>query len=71
VELGKGGGFQDTLNVTDALDCPLDCPLKGGGNGKFRCIKHNGSATVVITGGVTRLTLSDFKSSAPCMTGKR
>ena len=65
-ELGRGGARMDTINVFDAKNCSAECPLRDD-NIQFRCLKHNGDATVIITGGVTRSTLSEFMLIAPCM----
>jgi hypothetical protein len=68
-ELGKGGMGMDTINVYGVKNCPPECSLQLGGNGKFRCLHHNGDATVEIEGGVTRETLKEFKAAAPCIRG--
>ena len=69
-ELGRGGGGIDTINVFDAKTCSGKCPLRDD-DSKFRCIKHNGDATVIVTGGITRSTLSEFISKAPCMENRK
>jgi hypothetical protein len=69
-ELGKGGGGIDTINVFDAKACSAECLLRHEDT-QFRCIKHNGDATVIITGGVTRSTLSEFILKAPCMEDRK
>jgi hypothetical protein len=69
-ELGRGGAGIDTINVFNTKTCSAECPLRDG-DLQFRCIKHNGDATVVITGGVTRSTLSEFILKAPCMEDRK
>jgi len=63
-ELGKGGGGKDYINVFDVTNCQRDCPLREGG--WFKCQKHNGNATVVVTGGMRRDTVQEFMRVAPC-----
>lgn len=66
-ELGRGLGLKDTINLFGIENCPNSCTLKGSGNGQFRCVRYNGNAVVDVYGGVTRSTLNEFSSQAPCM----
>lgn len=65
IELGRGVGGQDTINISDT-ECVGGCPLRLG-DGRFRCVNHNGDATVIVTGGVATDTLEEFASIAPCV----
>jgi hypothetical protein len=65
-ELGRGRGGMDTINLYGVTSCPDSCTLTVGDK-KFRCIKQNGDATIVVKGGVTKNTVADFTIIAPCM----
>ncbi len=65
-EVGKGGRRRDTINLFNVVSCAENCALRTG-KGQFRCIKYNGDAVVIVTGGITRETLPYFISIAPCV----
>jgi hypothetical protein len=71
VELGKGRGSSDTINIFGVNYCPPCCEYGGEGNNQFQCVKYNGDSVVIIKGGVRKSTLSDFKRTAPCLSGKK
>lgn len=65
-EFGTGRAG-DVINVSGIEHCDPNCLFRRVG-GKFKCEKANGSsASVVVSGGVTRLTLAEFKEAAPCV----
>lgn len=65
VELGKGSGGLDTINIFDIDNCIDSCSHRQEG-GRFHCTHHNSHAVVIVTGGVTRYTLDEFIKAAPC-----
>lgn len=65
VEFGKGRGGMDILNVSGINNCDINCPFRGEGNGKFRCMSHNGRAEVMVKGGMTRFTIEEFTNAKP------
>jgi hypothetical protein len=65
-ELGKNRTI-DSVNVFEITYCPNSCPFNLGRDPRFFCPDHNGTATVLVRGGMTNGTLGEFQKVAPCL----
>lgn len=75
VRLGSGRGGIDSIQVLRIKYCDPNCAFNLGGNGRFRCLHHNGDAIIQVTGGISSReiggTVDEFSQQAPCVLGHR
>lgn len=65
-ELGSGLSGLESINVIGVEICPNSCPFRYHGDGRFSCPSPNHNPTILVSGGITRDTVEEFTSMAPC-----